>query len=93
MGVRPDCDKGCRQYWENWWEGAVIEVNGLLNTAVDDLNRVQAELDATRRAYAILENVAKDWEAMYQRENHTSQQYIELFRRSIGLHDPAYRDE
>ena len=86
MGMRPTCDNGCEEYWQGYWAGAFAENMGLLDAAMDRLKDVQ--------------ELADKWQALamdYKRDLHeargTSDEYKELFRRTIGLHDQSVRDE
>jgi len=86
MGVRPACDKGCKDYWDAWWGGAMLEAQGSILSS-------QEEAKEWKDAATKWRDIAMDYERALREARGTSDEYKQLFRRTIGLHQPDVSDE
>ena len=93
MGVRPDCDRGCREYWENYWAGAVRESDGLLISASNELADYQKLAEKWQQTARMWEVIAKNWERAYLDKKGATDQYRDMLTRAVAFHDPSVSDE
>ncbi len=93
MVSRPDCDKGCRKYWLEYFAGQQASAQVASHYFEADLKRTQAELEAVRRTLEVMESLANDYKTALERSEAAESEYKQLFRRTIGLHDDRYRNE
>ncbi len=93
MVKRPECDKGCRKYWLEYFAGQQASAQVASHYFEADLKRTQEELEATRRTLDVMEKLAKDYKTALDHVKGSEEEYKQLFRRTIGLHDYRYRDE